>query len=277
MSERMASFPIFDVLEHNESLKSFYFTLPFRADPGQFVMLWLPGVDEKPFSVSAVLVGLTEITVRAVGPFTRRLMECRRGDRLGVRGPFGKGFPIEPGMVLAGGGMGIAPICHLARELGSRGLPFSLLLGARTGQDLIFVPDMMEAGAELFTEDGTVGRKGLVTDGLAEALRRDGVTGVCACGPEAMLAAVWRAAASAGVPCRLALERYMKCGIGVCGQCCLDVSGVRVCREGPVLGAEDLAWVTELGSAHRDASGMRGREGRGGEDRSQRSKVKSKK
>ena len=103
-SHAMRSQPIRQVATHSAELKSFLFEQTFDAEPGQFVMLWIPGLDEKPFSVSDVWDGKIEITAKAVGPFSRALMDCKPGDRLGLRGPFGRGFrPRGRGLVVAGG------------------------------------------------------------------------------------------------------------------------------------------------------------------------------
>jgi len=269
MSDLMKTFPVVRVTEHHPALKSFYFETPFRASPGQFVNVWLPGMDEKPFSVSDVDCGLMEITVRAVGPFTRAMMNTRVRDYLGLRGPFGNGFQVMDNALLVGGGIGIAPIRFLANTMKRAGHSMTVLLGGRAGTEVVFQDDFSALDAAIFTEDGSIGTAGLVTDGLdragagararagAGAGAGSGFSTLCACGPEGMLLAVRKWAEQRGLHYQLAFERYMKCGIGICGQCSLDGSGIRLCTEGPVLNSEQLAGVTELGKPQRDASGRR--------------------
>ncbi|MBM4355930.1 MAG: dihydroorotate dehydrogenase electron transfer subunit, partial [Deltaproteobacteria bacterium] len=206
--------------------------------------------------------GRIELTVRAVGPFTRALMECRPGQLLGLRGPFGRGFELEPRTLLVGGGMGIAPIRFLAQGLDSARLPYETLLGGRTSTDLLFADWFALRSSILHTDDGSLGVAGPVTQSLDSLLASHRYCTVCACGPEPMLLAVKASCEAAAVPYQLAFERYMKCGIGICGQCCMDGTGIRLCKEGPVLTARDLAGITELGLPHRNASGSRCRQGR---------------
>src|SRR5512137_2598215 len=94
MSEQMRTWPLREVIVHTEGLKSFRFDRAFDVEPGQFITLWLPGVDEKPFALSGIGPDWLEITIRAVGPFTRRMMDVSPGTWLGLRGPFGKGFRL---------------------------------------------------------------------------------------------------------------------------------------------------------------------------------------
>ena len=106
MSHNMQTFRITDIVAHHDGLKSFYVERPFTIKPGQFVTVWLPGIDEKPFSVSDMTADHLEITVKAVGPFTKELMNRRKGEYIGLRGPFGKGFALKDNTLLVGGGIG---------------------------------------------------------------------------------------------------------------------------------------------------------------------------
>ncbi len=112
---------------------------------------------------------------------------------------------------------------------------------------------MREIGVqvETATEDGSRGTPGFVTDAARPHLAR--VSNILACGPEAMLVAIMREALQKNIPAQLAVERYMKCGFGICGQCTL--SGKLVCQDGPVFTAKELAQLPEFGRVHRDASG----------------------
>ena len=257
MGHEMRTVPVRRVVVHAPDLKSFYLPREFHVAPGQFVLLWLPGVDEKPFSVSGVVDEFLEVTIKAVGPFSRAMMDLAAGQRIGLRGPFGRGFDPAGPAILVGGGCGVAPVRHLAREMARTGLEFELLLGARTATDLMFRDEYRRAGAWLVTEDGSLGTRGLVTDRLRELLAQGRHRHLFAAGPEGMLLAVREIADRHLVDYQLSFERYMKCGIGICGHCSMDGTGIRMCCEGPVLSRQDLAGITDLGLPHRDAAGAR--------------------
>ncbi|MBM4371935.1 MAG: dihydroorotate dehydrogenase electron transfer subunit [Deltaproteobacteria bacterium] len=260
MAPEMRTRPVRRVVTHAADLKSFLLDRDMDPVPGQFALLWLPGVGEKPFSFSDVGDDFLEITVRAVGPFTRAMMGVVPGDLVGLRGPFGRGFRIGTGpALLAGGGCGIAPLRHLAGEMTRRGVDFEMVLGVRTAEELMFPDDFRAAGAHLMTEDGSLGTRGLVTDRLRELLSLGLHREVFASGPEGMLLAVRDLAEQHLLDWQLSFERYMKCGIGLCGHCAMDGTGIRMCVEGPVLSRSELRGVTDLGLPHRDATGARPR------------------
>lgn len=249
--------PVLRVIEHGPDTRSFVLPAPFAAShPGQFVFAWLPGLGEKPLSISEHHDGELELTVKAVGPFSRALLSLEPGDKLGLRGPYGSAFEAPGPAVLLGGGIGIAPIRYLARQRLREGRPAPVLLGARTAAEHVFLDDFEELGARFATDDGTLGHHGFVT-ALLHDLPLTPDTTLCACGPEPMLMGIHRIAMDLGLPVSLSLERVMKCGLGICGQCCLDGSGVRCCVEGPVLDGTQLDRITELGRPHRDATGRR--------------------
>jgi dihydroorotate dehydrogenase electron transfer subunit len=244
------------LVEHAPGLKSLYVPQTFDILPGQFVNLWLPGVDEKPFSVSNVDRGELELSIKAVGRFTEEVMRLKVGDWVGVRGPCGHGFELVGDGVLVGGGIGIAPLRFLALRLRQHGLRHRLLFGVRGKQDLIFATDYAH-DAELWSDDGSLGAHGLVTQGLTRLLATTPPAVIYGAGPEPMLLAVRQLAREHQIPVQLSFERYMKCGFGICGQCCMDGSGIRLCVEGPILTETQLAEITELGLPHRLASGAR--------------------
>jgi dihydroorotate dehydrogenase electron transfer subunit len=208
-----------------------------EASPGQFAMLWLPGLDEKPFSIARA--DPLTFAVSRVGPFSEALHSLVEGDRLWFRGPFGKGFPLEGRRaLLAGGGYGAAPLWFLARTLLQRKrVRVEVALGARSAAGLLFVERFRALGVpvRLATEDGSAGAAGLVTDTVGPLLTAGGFDHLYACGPEGMLDALARLAGGAGVAAHLSYEAYMRCGIGVCGSC--EHSGRLVCLDGPVFRA----------------------------------------
>lgn len=259
MSDLMQTFPIQRIFEHGPGVKSFYFERMLDATAGQFVNVWLPGLDEKPFSVSALGADWLEISIKAYGPFSTAMMRLKTGDRVGIRGPFGHGFTLHDNALLIGGGIGIAPLRLLAQELSAENLRFVSLLGAVSKYELIFAENFERVSANCYftTDDGSFGKKGLVTDDLLSIIEREHIRFVYAAGPEIMFVKLKELLEPTGIPYEFSLERYMKCGIGICGQCVLDGSGARVCVEGPVFNRDELRMVTELGLPHRDASGRR--------------------
>ena len=209
-------------------------SLPARA--GQFVMVWLPGLDEKPFSV--MYDDPLALTVSLVGPFTEVLGRKGIGDDVWIRGPYGHGFEREGTRpLLVGGGSGAAPLVLLAKELLEKTQDVTVALGARTADDLMLVERFRSLGCSLqmATEDGTRGYEGTVVEAVAPLLDTQTVDRVYACGPEGMLRKLAMFCNRAGIECQVSLERYMRCGIGLCGSCsCEDLL---VCLDGPVVRA----------------------------------------
>jgi len=221
-------------------------------EPGQFVLVWLPGVDEKPYTISYLERDRFGITVQRRGVFSSALHELRPGAIVGFRGPYGRGFwdlEDSPDVVLIGGGCGMAGLAVLKENLPQS----TLVQGQATGGALLYLerfPDQV-----VFTEDGSAGERGLPTRWLAAALDGGRVRAVFTCGPEAMMAEVVRMCARADVVCQASLERYMKCGMGLCGQC--ECDGRLVCRDGPVFSGSELAQMPGFGRFARTKSGRR--------------------
>jgi dihydroorotate dehydrogenase electron transfer subunit len=220
------------------------------AAPGEFVMVrgdW-GAHPVLPRAFSLVESGKTgAILVKAVGPGTELLAAMRPGDDLVVFGPLGHGY--ETGQqnqhpVLVAGGVGVAPLLFLARELAQAGTRATFLYGARTEHDLPLAEEISEV-AELVvtTEDGSVGEQGLITQPLERLLQRDPAAVIFSCGPNAMLEAVSRVAMKHRVECQVALEAPMACGMGTCKGCAvMTPSGEYkyVCYDGPVFSAVEL-------------------------------------
>ncbi len=259
MNDLMQTVPVKKIIRHSQLVKSFYFDKIFDASPGQFVNLWLPGVDEKPFSVSDISAGLLELSIKQYGDFTAELFKLKEGDYVGLRGPFGKGvFTIQKNALIVGGGIGIAPLRYLAHHLAVENISFISLLGGLSKDDLLFYKDFEKISTCYFTtDDGSFATQGRVTDILTEIIERENIQFVYAAGPEVMYLPLIEILNQYNLSYEISFERYMKCGIGICGQCTLDGSGIRVCLEGPVLNKEQISHITEIGLVHRDASGRR--------------------
>lgn len=256
------SLPIQKIINENENTRTFVFNYDLKSKPGQFVMLWIPGVDEKPFSVCFDDKGEFWLTICKVGPATEELFKLKEGDLVGIRGPFGTAYEFEEGakLALVAGGYGAAPMYFVAREAIEKNCEIDFFVGARTEDLLLFTQKVMALGSvdlHIATDDGSVGHKGFVTEILKKVLEEKEKDHVFACGPDRMMKAVGEIAEAAKVSCSLSMERYMKCGFGVCGQCALDDTGICVCKEGPVMDWDLVKKVEEFGKYHRDAQGKK--------------------
>jgi NAD(P)H-flavin reductase len=235
-----------------------------QPEPGQFAMIaaaerWGGGEDERPylpraFSFARRHDGESHFLLEDVGPGTRRLCELRAGDGLWLLGPLGGGFTAPTDgrrAILAGGGVGIAPLAILQDELQARArVTATVLLGFRDGVRAEGAALLRDA--RVATDDGSAGHHGLLTDLLSVELQRDGHAVVYACGPAAMLEAVRAICADAGVPAQIALEAGMACGFGACFGCAVPKRGggyLRVCVDGPVIDATQLDHVSEHAGA----------------------------
>lgn len=247
------------VIDETPSVKTFEFDKDFEFKAGQFCMVWVPGVDEIPMGLSAA----NAITVQKVGEATEALFKLNAGDKIGIKAPLGNGFSVgNGGRVLAiAGGVGAAPLRPLVRS----GRCTTFLLGSRTASEILY-GDELAQGTDLriATDDGTKGHHGFVTDLMKEVdlLSYDSI---CVCGPEIMMRGVLRLLKEKSEDTntdlvsrgQFSLVRYMKCGVGICGSCCLDPDGLRVCRDGPVFAGDVVEKSREFGTYSRDASGSR--------------------
>lgn len=248
------------IIDEAEGFKTLVFRGQLNAKPGQFVMVWIPGVEMKPFSISYQDEREFHITVMEVGEFTKAMFALRKGDRVGIQGPYGRPFTMNNGesVLIIGGGCGIAPVNFLAYEAVSRGKKVCFIGGCRNKEVFIKAAEIKALPVEAIftTDDGSFGEKGFTTNALKKVLENRIVDQMFACGPEKMLHAIATIAIAKKIPCQISVERMMKCAIGICGQCCLDDTGVRVCREGPVFEAKTILNSKEFGSYKRDNRGV---------------------
>ncbi|MBN2242496.1 MAG: dihydroorotate dehydrogenase electron transfer subunit [Acidobacteria bacterium] len=244
--------------------------------PGQFVMLKCAGdLDDppllrRPFTVfnvsrharSGKPAGL-ELLIKDVGTGTRRLVRMKPGQTLYCLGPQGHGFKISSGMrnrlemaCLVAGGVGIAPLYLLARDLMEQNVKPVLFYGGSKMADLVLRDYFEKLGMDVryATEDGSFGLRGLVTQPFADFIDRNAHRNirVYACGPWRMMQAVDRLSAQKNLPCEVSLEARMGCSLGACLGCvvrCRDRRGeeqyLRVCQEGPVFDSRLVDWETE--------------------------------
>jgi len=245
---RVRSVEITGIKTESKDIKTFFFDYSFDFIPGQYVMIWIRGIDEIPMSLSYA----NGITVRQVGDATAALFALDVGDSLGIRGPYGNGFHVSKRPVLlVAGGLGAAPLAALADILKNETIT---ILGARTKDELLFLERFKSSGKLLVaTEDGSAGHKGLAIDLLE---RVTDYNQIVSCGPEKMMRRILDYATALGVHSQFSLHRYIKCGVGLCGSCCIDPSGLRVCTDGPVFTGQQLAG-SEFGEYVRDAAGRK--------------------
>jgi dihydroorotate dehydrogenase electron transfer subunit len=258
---------------------------PREPRPGQFYMLstascWGGGGDERPYLPRAFSYARAraesnavalDFLLEAVGPGTERLSELSSDAELFLVGPLGIGFrPPADGTrpLLVGGGIGAAPLLCWQEELvgiGSAGgapqsdralhgqatEPPVVLLGFRTAAHAQAAA-LFAGQPRVVTDDGSVGRRALVTELLAAELDRDTNATVYACGPPAMLEAVRALCAERNVSAQLAMESGMACGFGACFGCVVPTRNgyVRLCVDGPVMDAAELETALVAGAGH---------------------------
>ncbi len=243
-----------EVISEAPEVRTFRLDRNLDPAPGQYVMVWIRGVDEVPMSFS----GPDTITVQSVGVATQALFQFSAGDSLGLRGPLGNGFILRgKNILLIGGGVGTAPLAFLGEQARSQGLEVASLLGFRSRDDLIFETRFEALGdTYITTDDGSVGIHGRVAEGL-KGLNLSEYDQIYICGPEMMMWDIISKTREHAGKTQACINRYFKCAAGICGSCCLDPDGVRVCVEGPVIMADRLL-ESEFGRYRRGPSGGKG-------------------
>lgn len=263
---RPASVRVTDVIEESDTTRTINFRYPFsdtQFHSGQFMMIWVPGVDEIPMSVSYWNPPDAGVTVAPVGEATNALVLRKSGQMIGIRGPFGTCFSTDTtNALVVGGGIGMAPLRPLTYELLSKDVQVTLLIAARTQRELVYLDEFDTLSAanlrlEASTDDGSMGYKGLAPQAAEEILATVTPDTIYTCGPELMMLGLYDLAKTHQVSFQASLERFMKCGCGICGTCALDPTGDLVCLEGPVFDGDQLSNITEFGKYHRDSMGLK--------------------
>lgn len=231
--------------------------------PGQFVIVRRgPGAERIPLTIADAdpAAGTITLIVQAVGKSTHDLVALEAGDAIrDVAGPLGRPteLPSCGNVVCVGGGIGTAVVFPVAQALSVAGVPVVSIVGARTAAALILTDDLAGIGEVVVcTDDGTAGRRGLVTDALAELLVAGGVSAVYAAGPVAMMRAVADLTRPHAVPTTVSVNSIMVDGTGMCGGCRVTVGGVSrfACVDGPDFDghAVDFDELTDRLTTYRD-------------------------
>ena len=240
----------------------------FEYAPGQFTMLYAYGIGEVPISISgdAAVTDELVLTIRRMGAVTNALTALRPGDVVGVRGPFGKPWPVGAArgkdLVIVAGGIGLAPLRPVLYEVLADRHAFErvvLLYGARSPSELLFLDEIHEWRGRLdmtvmvtvdYGDPGWHGSVGVVTKLIDRAPFDPNNAVAFVCGPEIMMRFTKAALEARALPessIFISMERNMKCGIGLCGHC--QFGPYFVCYQGPVFSCgsmDDLCWVKEV-------------------------------
>jgi len=253
---RIQVIPLLEVVRETPTTMTYRFRADLGGKPGQFLMVWIPRYDELPMALS-YLGAVKGITVRDYGDATHALAAFSAGERVGVRGPYGNEFRLEGSSVLAvGGGSGMASMIAAIEAFAQQGARVVTAVGAKNAEELLFVERANGAGeVHIATDDGSRGFHGFVPALAEKLLTREKVAQVITCGPERMMVAVVDMARRLAVPVQASLERYMKCGIGICDACALDDK--LVCWDGPIFTGDALENSEDFGHFRRDKSGRR--------------------
>lgn len=231
------------------------------ANPGQFLMIRLASEQmdpllARPFSIHSIKNNDTLIILyKTVGKGTSLLSLLKKNDAILITGPLGNGFPLPDKNeipLLVAGGMGIAPLFFLSQLLMSiKNYGPKMLLGFSTSQEIVLFHDLTSLGLDISitTNDGSFGKKGLVTDLLDQYLENNLSIKpiIYACGPVNMLKKVSRKAISCNLTCYVSLESQMACGFGLCQGCAIKANSTSkpyyyVCQDGPIFLAEMIDW-----------------------------------
>ena len=229
--------------------------------PGQFAMVWVPGINELPMSVMiSEEEGKAAFTIRRLGRASTGLYNIGVGEKIGIRGPYGNSFTIKEGkLLLVGGGTGLVPLMRLLTFVKPSD-DVTVLIGAKTKNEVFFddltnrILEKNQHKVIVVTEDGSYGEKGLVTDLVEKITDENEFDAVYTCGPELMMYKIVKISNKKGIFVQASLERMMKCGIGICGSCCIGED--LVCHDGTVFDGDHLLANKEFGYSMRNKAGV---------------------
>jgi dihydroorotate dehydrogenase electron transfer subunit len=240
-------------------------SLSHTAKPGQFLMIWIPRIEEIPMSVMINSEdGYAAVTIRKSGVGSTALFERKTGDLVGLRGPYGNSYTFKKTykkILIVGGGTGLVPLLRLVSYARRLKIQSTVVIGARTKGEVFFeniakkIIQDTDSSLKICTDDGSYGIRGTTVKVMSKVLHENTFDCVFTCGPELMMRKVVDLSNENSIPVQASLERYMKCGIGICGSCCLD--GSLVCQDGTVFSGRQLSKMLDFGISYRDKDGQR--------------------
>lgn len=255
------------VISETPTVKTVVFKdkLSYFAKPGQFLMIWIPRIEEIPMSVMInSKEGYAAVTIRRFGVGSTALFDRKKGDLIGLRGPYGNRFVLSKKyrkILIIGGGTGLVPLLRLVSFASKGKVRSTIVMGAKTKAEVFFekvtrnIIQGTKSSLLVCTDDGSYGIKGTTVTIMSKLLRDESFDCVYTCGPELMMKAVLDISNQNSIPVQASLERYMKCGIGICGSCCLDSS--LVCQDGTVFDGRQLSKMLDFGFSYRDKDGQK--------------------
>lgn len=268
------TYPILEIkdFETGNLQKTFFFNIEndikenkINVLPGQFYMLRTK-LGQKPISVSHFNGKIIGFTVLKRGNVTADIIDnAKIGTYIGLTGPLGNSFELsedDKNIIIIGGGVGIAPVYNLAKYTLENNIKTTALFGARTAALSAFAQDLPRKNknfeSRFYTDDNSGENHGFVTKDLEEIFSKQRFDSAFLCGPEKMMviASEQMRRLQPEIRIKISMERYMKCGIGLCGSCVLDDIGLRVCADGPVFDYDVLKKSREFGKYHRDSHGI---------------------
>ena len=255
-----------EIISETPTVKTLVFKdrLSYFAKPGQFLMIWIPRIEEIPMSVMInSKEGYAAVTIRKFGVGSTGLFGRKKGDLIGLRGPYGNRFILRKKyrkILIIGGGTGLVPLLRLVSFASKEKVRSTIVMGAKTKAEVFFekiIKNMIRGNncsLLVCTDDGSYGIKGTTVTLMSKLVRDESFDCVFTCGPELMMKAVLDISNQNSIPVQASLERYMKCGIGICGSCCLDSS--LVCQDGTVFDGRQLSKMLDFGFSYRDKDGQ---------------------
>jgi dihydroorotate dehydrogenase electron transfer subunit len=257
-----------DIILETPTVKTLFFKdeISNLAKPGQFLMVWIPRIEELPLSIMiSERKNYAALTIRKHGYGSTSLFEMEKGDKLGIRGPYGNSFILNDtfkNIILIGGGTGLVPLVRFLDTIKYKKIKITIIIGSRSKIEIFFI-DLIKKILEnnnmfkilISTEDGSFGKKGYPMDILKDVLfeEAENIDMIYTCGPELMMKKIYDMAILKKIPIQASLERYMKCGIGICSSCCIN--DMLVCYDGTIFNNEQLQNMSEFGFSYRDKSG----------------------
>jgi dihydroorotate dehydrogenase electron transfer subunit len=256
-----------EIILETPTVKTLVFkdSLSYSAKPGQFLMVWIPRIEEIPMSVMINSnEGYAAVTIRKFGIGSAALFERKKDDLIGLRGPYGNRFILKKTyrkILIIGGGTGLVPLLRLASLASKSNVMSTIVMGARTKKEVFFekiigrIIQGTNSSLLVCTDDGSYGIKGTTVSIMEKLVREDFFDCVYTCGPELMMKGIVDLSNRNSIPVQASLERYMKCGIGICGSCCLD--SLLVCQDGTVFDGRQISKMLDFGISYRDKDGQR--------------------